>query len=167
MPKPDPPEVFVAARVAFPEYERSSAYVHQPTRPFRQSSHLAYYRDNRIETIVPAILDMVPRILCTPEGVAALRGISTASRNALSALVAAWSRNEDPHLGQHQGIVLLSAPGDARTIHLQYPISNVIRPGACRRWAFVRGHRYVTLDSLTSARTTNELQAARIVRQAG
>jgi hypothetical protein len=50
--------VVVAARVAWPEYQRFAAYVCQPNRSFRVGlTHLGFYAHGAIQPLVPRIRD--------------------------------------------------------------------------------------------------------------
>ena len=49
--------VVVAARHAWPEYQRYSAYICQPGRAFKPVKRIAFYSNGQIYPLVPLILD--------------------------------------------------------------------------------------------------------------
>jgi hypothetical protein len=59
--------VVVAARDAWPEYQKYHAYVCQPDRPFRPVDRMAFYTQGQIYPLVPKILQSYNHVEFTPE----------------------------------------------------------------------------------------------------
>lgn len=66
----------VAARKAWPEYEEHGLYFCQPNRSFKPVSYMAFYKDGKLEPVVPRVTDSVESI----ELRRSLYGVTTGSR---------------------------------------------------------------------------------------
>jgi hypothetical protein len=153
--------VVVAARFAYPEYLRTSAYVCQPNRAFVGGiSHLGFYAQG-------AIQPQIPRILYREDGVTfsqqeaddrAASGDEHDRRMAevIRFLLAHSTRTE----GHAYQVFLLSSPEDSATVTLPNPIVNTTKAASGRSWAWTLGQRYTSLASLLKhPATTTDLDA--------
>ena len=139
--------VVVPARSAWPVYLKGHAYVCQPGRAFRSVKYVAFYRQNRIENLVPLIEEVRDNVLKDP---AALDG---RVRDAIQADISLHAEQT----GQLCKVILLTKPDDPRTIRLTQPIENDIRSANGTRVAFTQSQRYVRSEDLKTARLTSHL----------
>ena len=141
--------VVVPARRAWDEYRRFHSYVCQERRAFQPIKRLAFYRQNRIEAVVPAVLEVHDRVLLE----------ESACTGRLADVIAAYLTEYSQYRGQSRKVFLLSAPDDPRTLHLPQPIPNDLRSANGRITAFTQNQRYVDSKVLRTARSTSELLA--------
>ena len=141
----------VAARVAWPEYQRLSAYVCQPNRAFRQGlTHFAFYADQRIQPLVPRIEAHQVAVPFTEE--------ETGHRQAqgqdrVAGLIQTLLREGSRIEGETYDVILLTGPDDPRTVRLAAPIMNDTVTAAGRPWAWTLGQRYTELRTLAGGVT--------------
>jgi hypothetical protein len=76
--------IVAAGRIALADYEQWTAYFCQPSRTFRPTSHLAFYSNNCIHPVVPAILEAIPSVICSESAVSNHRELSRESRVRLT-----------------------------------------------------------------------------------
>lgn len=148
--------VIVAARAAWPEYLALSAYVCQPDRAFRTGlTHFGFYWSGAIQPLVARIRRHLPAVPFTSDEAERQRAAGESEIGELiERLLAEESRSE----GSSYGVLLLSSPSDAGTVHLAKPIENDTVTASGRNWAWTLGQRYTRLDRLTSgAAHTSEL----------
>lgn len=148
--------VVVAARVAWPEYQRFSAYICQPDRSFRDGlSHLGFYAQQAIQPSIAKIRAHHPNVMFTVEEAEARRaGGDEATAALIETLLAEGLRTE----GEAYGVLHLSGVDDAETVTLKAPVANdttTITTG--KPWAWTFGQRYTRLDSLRRAKVTSDL----------
>ncbi|MGB2937080.1 MAG: hypothetical protein WBD05_02610 [Phycisphaerae bacterium] len=143
----------IPARDAWQDYLNFSAYMCQPRRKFRATSHIAFYRRKVIEPSVPRILQVVEEIEMSERGVSASPGLDEATRNRLLAIVHELRESgERRHLDEKRKVLLLSTPQSAETITLPHRIVHE------RPTAFTQGQRYVSLSKIRAGpKTTAEL----------
>jgi hypothetical protein len=137
----------VAARDAWPEYNKVHAYVCQPNRPFQRVSRMAFYSKGQIYPLVPRILechDEVPMIVGENSG-------------TLGELVEQLIRDQRQKEGERYKVLMLSAPDSSETIRLPAPIPNNLKSKSGKPTAFTMGHRYVTSEGLLAAKATSDL----------
>lgn len=145
--------LIVAARSAWPEYEKYSAYVCQPDRPFKNVQHMGFYFNKAIQRVLPRIETVEDAI--SLERVEFRRGIHSGRLGELvEKMLADKVRNE----GETYKVLLLTGESDARTVTLPANISNDLASDSGRRIAYVVGHRYARMESLKQARTTSDLE---------
>ncbi len=137
----------IAARAAWPEYERFGAYVCQPNRAFRNVSRLAFYTAG-------AIQPLVPRVERVEENVRFVRGEHD---GALGELVEKMLKEGARREGESFKVLLLSAPDDPTTGDLATPVRNDLVAESGRVTAFTQGQRYVSWERLRAARQTSDL----------
>ena len=143
--------VVVAARVAWPEYLRLSAYVCQPNRAFRQGlTHLAFYADQRIQPLVPRIEAHHVAVAFTTEEV---RRRQTQGQDRVAGLVQTLLREGTRIEGETYDVILLTGPDDPSTVRLAQPIMNDTVTAAGRPWAWTLGQRYTELRTLAGGAT--------------
>ncbi|WP_224332191.1 hypothetical protein [Haloprofundus halobius] len=145
----------VAARRAWPEYEKYGLYFCQVGRSFKPVSHLAFYTDGEIKTAVPRITGMVDSVELTEAGVKAHDDLTAQQRDEVSAAVAQMSRDGSWRHGEEQKVIFLS-----ESLELPQTIQNDKTASDTNRTvAFVQGHRYVSLSGLQQQPThTTELE---------
>jgi predicted type IV restriction endonuclease len=147
----------VPARKAWLAYRTISAYICQPKRHFRETSHIAFYAEGRIQERVPRIVDVIDEVEMSPEGIDALGGISEETRTCLKRIVEGM-QNYFSIFGKKQKIMVLSDYDSPETIRLQHPVVNDCKNEAGRSIGFARGQRYVPLSRLMdNPKTTTEL----------
>jgi hypothetical protein len=140
--------VVVAARIAWPEYQKLHAYIHAADRTMQPVKYLAFYSQGQIQATVPAILRVEERVTLQ-------RGLYDGSLGELVQRILDEGEARRPE-GNVQKIFILSAPDDLQhTIKLDKPIRNDLST------AFVQGQRYVSLDALRRAKSTSDLVAAK------
>ncbi len=142
--------VVVAARRAYDDYLRYSAYICQPGRSFKPGlTHLGFYRLGQIEPLVPAIRERIDNVTID-------RSHDGPLGSLLERLIEDGAKDE----GGTNQIFLLSPPDDEATRQLTKPIENTTLTTSGRKWAWTLGQRYVSLEALTSGvETTGELDA--------
>jgi predicted type IV restriction endonuclease len=155
LPQPAGITLVIAARDAWSDYQRFSAYMCQPKRKFRSTSHIAFYTRKAIEPRVPRILGIVEEVELSEHGVCAIPDLDEPTRTRLLALVGQLSNEREMrHLNQKRKVLLLSPPESGETILLPHRIVHD------RPTAFTQGQRYVQLSRLQAApKTTSELVA--------
>lgn len=139
--------VVVAARHAWPEYERYYAYVCQADRPFQPVRRIAFYASGKIWPLVPRIVDVHEHV-----EFAARR-----YRHRLGELVDRLLADHVRTDGEAYKVMLLSPPESDETIKLDAPVINDLTSESGRPTAFTQGQRYVVLDRLLSAKTTSDV----------
>jgi len=148
--------VVVAARLAWPEYQATSAYVCQPDRSFRDGiQNMGFYAAGAIQPWIPRIDTHIPSLLFS-RGEAAVHRKSGNPRLAdvIEASLDAGTRKED----ECYGVFLLSRPEDPATVHLQLPIINdMVTEKTGKNWAWTLSQRYTRLERLKVATTTSDL----------
>lgn len=139
--------VVVPARHAWPEYQRFSAYVCQPNRPFQPVKRIAFYTDGQIFPLVPAIVKIHPAVEFR-------RG---KHEGELGKLVDDLLNANTKEEGASYKVIFLSPPEDPRTLNLKEPIINksVSKSGGVT--AFTQKQRYVSEERLKKAKTTRDL----------
>lgn len=143
--------VIVAAGSAYDDYVKYSAYVCQPGRSFRpRLKHLGFYRRKRIEATVPAILYSKDNVEVSPESIAELAAGSDLDQRVAALVERLLSDGARPVGGVYK-IILLSEPGDERTLHLREPIAHRFP----RAWT--QGQRYASSEELEVALSTTDL----------
>lgn len=145
---PEEDTLVVAARHAWPEYERAHAYLCQEERSFRPVQRIAFYSGNKIHPRIPRILEAKGKVRFEPAE------YDGATRDAIARLLDMRSTLR----GQVFQLFLLSAPDDKDTISLSAPIENDLVSASGRRVAFTQGQRYVQSDRLRTATRTSELR---------
>ena len=134
----------VAARKAWPEYHKYGLYFCQPNRSFKPVSHLAFYKDGEIKTVVPKVTGSVEAI-SLDEGT--IRGHPTLSQhqeNELLKTVELLKTNSSERHGETEKVLFLE-----EDLELDRAIRNdKTASDSDRTVAFVQGHRYVSLSAL-------------------
>lgn len=148
--------VVVAARAAWPDYQKFGAYVCQPNRAFRKDlTHFGFYEGGAIRPLVPQILKRFPAVALTRDEAERQRQIG---EKQLADLIDELLDAEPLRAGDLVGVILLTRPGDPSTVQLAQPIVNDTVTDAGRPWAWTMGQRYTSLSKLTSgAKFTSEL----------
>jgi hypothetical protein len=147
--------VIVAARAAWPEYRRYSAYVCQPDRTFRTGlSYFGFYAERAIQPVIPRIRAHYPAVVFT-------RAEATERRadgdDELATLIEDLLSSKLRAEGESYGVLLLTAEDDPDTVRLPQPIANDTTTSTGKRWAWTLGQRYTDLDRLRKAVVTSDL----------
>jgi hypothetical protein len=143
--------VIVAARMAWPEYQRLHAYVCQPNRGFREGlTHFGFYTGGQIQPVVARIQAFEVAVPFT-EAEAQRRQESGQRRMAdiIRICLGEGTRIE----GEAHDVILLTGPDDPATRTLAHPVINDTVTVAGKPWAWTLGQRYTRLDALTAGPT--------------
>jgi len=143
--------VVVAARHAWPLYERERAYVCQAGRWFRPVTRLAFYTDREIKADVPSIRHRRDNVAWTEDHAVELSAGDREDRKIASAIRA--SRGMGWTGGVYQ-VFLLTRPGDGEHRVLRHVVPHRT---SGRGTAFTQRQRYVSLHALETATTTDDL----------
>lgn len=150
----------VAARRALSEYLNYSAYICQPNRSFRPSSHMAFYANGRIHHQIPKILGKIEQITMTRNALSRYSGDKEHWERLLF-IFDELEKSADSRIGELVKVLFLSTPEDGMTITLPNDIENNLASDTGRTIAFTQGQRYVPLERLKKApRKTSELLKA-------
>ena len=141
----------VPARTAYEEYLEYSAYICQPGRSFRNVEHMAFYRRRQIEPEVPRVIGIRDQVEFSDLFASQLRKERSSFANDLASLIERVLGDGIRQPGELFKVILLSGPENPATEHLSTPIRHLGRA------AWVQGQRYVTLESLKHAVTTDLL----------
>lgn len=150
--------VIVAARAAWGDYLKYSAYVCQPDRAFRRGlTHFGFYYKGQIMDRVPRIRGWWPHVVLSEEAVAeATNRGDGVHAELLQRLLDERARDE----GSAYGVMLLSPADDPETVRLAEPIVNDKVTGNGRPWAWTLGQRYASVDRLRGGITrTSQLES--------
>ena len=158
--------IVVPAGHAWEMYKSLSVYRRSRDIRYRPSDHMAFYRDGKIQKLVPRIRSVAESLnLTLSEQRAALCGTEADedARRRKEHAEKAWRRIEEKQRRQEFDnqfmVFFLSGPDDSETIRLCEPIINNVEDRNGKPWPFVYGRvRYVTLESLEKARYTKKLQ---------
>jgi len=143
--------VIVAAREAWPEYQRFGIYVCQPRRSFRGGlTHFGFYAHGAVQPIIAHIGNRYIAVPFTHEEAARRRSNSeTELADVIERLLEEGLRTE----GESYDVLFLSAPDDPNTVRLRGEIKNDTVTAAGRPWGWTLSQRYTRLDKLTSGVT--------------
>ncbi|MBE2997783.1 hypothetical protein IDM40_03525 [Nocardiopsis sp. HNM0947] len=144
--------VVVAAKQAWPLYEKCHAYVCQAGRTFREVDRIAFYADQEIKLDVPMVVHRRDHVEWTTAASARLRA-SQDGRDQRIADVIEESRAQGWTEGRYQ-VFLLTHGRDPR--HRQLPVClphTVVGRGT----AFTQRQRYTSLHALETADSTADL----------
>jgi hypothetical protein len=143
--------VVVAARAAWPEYQRLAAYVCQPNRSFRAGlTHLGFYAEGAIQPLIPRIRKHYAAVLFTRDEASARRAGGEAELASLIEILLDERGRTD---GEAYDVLLLTGPADPKTVHLQAPVANDTVTESGKPWGWTLSQRYTRLDKLTSGVT--------------
>jgi hypothetical protein len=142
--------VVVAARHAWPEYNRVHAYICQPKRTFKPVHRIAFYSEGQVYPLVPQIISCMDEIVLERDRHKGPLGV------AVNRLIDAIPQSKK-ELGATYKFFLLTAPDAEATTRLPAPILNDLKSKSGQPTAFTMGQRYVQLKKLLAARVTSEL----------
>jgi hypothetical protein len=135
----------IPARFAYPDYEKYGAYLCQENRSFRPASHLAFYRQKKIENQIPKIVKRYPSICLKEKKTYEHDG----NREKLLLLADNLRINKDPRVDETYQIFLLE-----KGIELSDPIEHKKPNG-------IQKQRYFPLSKITKGlnkpKTTDDL----------
>lgn len=147
--------VVVAARSAWPHYQRHGAYVCQPDRSFRDGlTHFGFYAGGAIQPLVPRILRHELTVPFTRSEASSRRARGD---DAMAVVIERFIDDGLRQEGDAHGVLILTSPDDPETVHLAAPIANDTVTSSGRPWAWTLGQRYTSLDALRRAKVTSEL----------
>jgi hypothetical protein len=139
--------VIVAARSAWDEYKDIHAYVCQPNRPFQSVTRMGFYSKG-------VIYPLVPKITAIYDEVEIIRNHHKGELGKLvNRLIDERRRRENCRFK----VLLLTAPDSEDTIKLDTPIPNNKVSKTGKNTAFTMGQRYVSIEKLSVAKSTSEL----------
>jgi hypothetical protein len=150
--------VIVAARHAWPEYLRYSAYICQPDRHFRAGlSRMGFYTKKAIQPQVPAILWHDANVPITRDQAKAWAESDDPMQVRAAKLIAALIEDGSPREGLPHGIFLLSPPDDdAATLVLTTAVVNAATDKSGKPVAWTMGQRYTSTTALLRNPSTTE-----------
>lgn len=140
--------VVVAARTAWPEYLKYSAYVCQAGRYFQPVCHMAFYTAGEI-------CPLIPKIKGVHDNIEFIRG---KERGVLGELVNRLLDETERVEGEIYKVMFLSEPEAKETIKLAEPIKNDLESKSGRPIAFTQGQCYISAKQIQSARTTTDIK---------
>jgi hypothetical protein len=141
----------VAARTAYDEYLRYSAYVCQPNRHFRPGvQRLGFYRWKHIERHLPRILRAWDDVEFTEAGADRLRAGDEMGQRAAD-LIETLLRETTRSNQLSYKIMLLTGPDDPQTLSRGQGLPHV------GSGAWTQGQRYASSDRILAAATTADL----------
>lgn len=148
----------VAARKAWPEYQKYNLYFCQPNRSFKPVRYLAFYTDGEIKTAVPTVKDSIESIELTEKAVCDHSDLSQSQREQLLKAVEQFHEEGSERYDETQKVIFLQ-----EGIELNHPVENdKTASDSDRTVAFVQGHRYVSFSELQENPTnTTELEEMR------
>ncbi len=146
-----PDTVIVAARQAYDEYLAYSAYICQSGRSFRPVERLGFYRQKRIEPLLPLIEFTEDEVVLDEANARRLEQSEDPAERKIGELIAGLLADGSERLGQVQQVFLLSDPASDATLNLDEPIEHT-GPSA-----WTQGQRYTSGRALRAARTTGDL----------
>ncbi len=151
--------VVVAARAAYPEYGRHSAYVCQAGRAFRKGlKRMAFYTSGEIQREVPEILANRDPVVFSAEEAKRYSASDDHTDQTIGRLIDGLLADSPRTPGESYQVFLLSGRDDQRTLVLPYPIRNTTRDHKGKPWAWTLSQRYIRSDLLERApETTDEL----------
>jgi hypothetical protein len=140
----------VAARHAWPEYNRTHAYVCQPKRTFKPVKRIAFFSAGQVYPLVPLILEMYDEIILEKNRHKGRLG------EVVNQLIEDIPQSKKI-VGNSHKFFLLSAPDAKETICLDHPIPNNVLSKSGELTPFTMGHRYVDIKKLLTAKQTSDL----------
>lgn len=143
--------VVVPAKAAWPFYQQCSAYICQAGRTFRAIDRIAFYADREVKGDIPAVLHRRDNVDWTPEGAERLRASGDRFDRKIADVV---EKSHGLWTGGRYQVFLLTGPGHPRHRQLKAVLPHA---GAGRGSAFVQRQRYVSLHSLETAATTEDV----------
>ena len=157
----EPRVMVLGARFAWPMYERLSVYrcsTNKPMQSLRDSDHMAFYVDGKIQHLVPRVKSVVESIDMTqPEQIASL---DESQKRLAEELRERIDHHKQGHeFGQASKVIFLSGPSNDETVKLEKPVVNDKKDKNGKPTPFTFGQpRYVTLKSLQEASRTSQLE---------
>lgn len=145
----------VAARKAWPEYQKHNLYFCQANRSFKPVDHLAFYADGEIKTAIPSVTGAIESIELTQESVQDHSELTRSQREQLLEAVNQLDEEDSERYGETEKVIFLRDG-----IELDRPVENdKTASDSDRTVAFVQGHRYVSYSKLRENLTyTTELE---------
>jgi len=132
--------VIVPARHAWPEYEKYSAYICQPSRHFVPVQYIGFYYGGHIQPIIAKVKTDHPNVTLVPD----------LNEDVIKRLIEQiiQDRAEGRRRGQVNDIYRLSSLDDRETITLPRAIPSDKRSSSGRATAFIRKNSYFSLADL-------------------
>jgi hypothetical protein len=153
--------VIVAARHAYPEYERHAAYVCQTGRAFRKGlRRMGFYTKNEIQREVPEIVASRDPVIFSAQEAERYRASDDQTNQTIARLIDDLLADSPRTAGESYQVFLLSGSDDQRTLVLPHAIRNTTRDHKDNPCAWTFGQRYTRSDVLERGpKTTDELAA--------
>ena len=157
----EPRVMVLGARFAWPMYELLSVYrcsTNKPMQSLRDSDHMAFYVNGKIQPLVPRVKSVVESIDMTqPEQIASLDESQKGLAEELRERIEHHDRSHE--FGQASKVIFLSGPSNDETVKLDKPVVNDKKDKNGKPTPFTFGQpRYVTLKSLQGASRTSQLE---------
>ena len=127
------------------------AYIYQENRRFRETAHIAFYYEGKIQRFVPRIKYSLDKVKIE-ENLA--EGVAPEARVFANDFMKRITEYRPGRIGDTKKVLFLTAPGSDETVKLHSEVENDLET------PFTYGHRYVYLKALESnPETTTELLA--------
>lgn len=143
--------VVVAAGIAYNEYLAYSAYICQPGRSFRSVQRFGFYRERRIEPLLPEVLFRMDHVAIDGGTAQRLTTSKNSNERVVGALIERLLTDDSPRVGANQQIFLLSGPSDGRTINL----GSAVPHNGSNAWT--QNQRYAASVLLRKSQSTDDL----------
>ena len=144
--------VVVAARIAWPAYEKHGLYICQPNRSFRPVTHMAFYADGEVKPYIAKITNRHEsvRIFQLAENSELRNSVEKLAQEQLAEYDGDSSFLEDEFQ-----VFELSSKDNPETVALEVAIPNdCISAATGKRVAFTQGQTYTSLDKLMVKNTS-------------
>lgn len=152
----------IPARNAIKEYKQHGIYMCQPNRTFRPSRHLAFYHNNKIDTLVPKIYAYIDSVNLKEESLSDVEErINYYDKSKKEFIRKKYEELRKTELRERTNnkILFVSEKDSKDTTKLDKVIqNNKMSKDGSRRVAYTQNQRYTTLDSLKEADKTMELE---------
>ena len=150
----EPRVMVIGARFAWPMYERLSVYrcsTNKPMQSLRDSDHMAFYVDGKIQPLAPRIKSVLESIDMTqPEQLESLEDSQKRLAKKLRERIDCHKQGHE--FGQAFKVMFLSGPTDDETVKLEEPIVNDKKDKNGKPTPFTFGQpRFVQLPRLELA----------------
>lgn len=147
--------LLVAARKAWPEYQKHGLYFCQPNRSFKPVSHMAFYKDGEIMPDVPRVTGLIESIELTEAAVDERLEPASSHATELRETVKRLRKADSQRYGETQKVIFLQDDAE-----LDHQVTNdKTASDSDRTVAFVQGHRYVSFSELEEGpQYTTELE---------
>lgn len=143
--------LIVAAKIAWPAYQKYGVYVCQANRSFRNVDRIGFYADGQIKPLIAKIRKQIGSFEFSER--------QMTENTSLNEKLQAWLKDDDnkQHTNSRLQVFDLTEFGDTNTESLKQPIPNDLKNKSGRGYAYTQGQRYTSLSKLREAKTSSDL----------